>query len=306
MSTIIKYESKLLWMKPYRPSREIIQRITNEIATFKPRVPIQYIDSFFCFSVDKEQKYICVKIEIDKNILFGGKVPEDGEWESLLDETITSRLKDVLFTMNLAYPGVFHIKSSIIYRDGHPLLKSFSFSSDLSGCVHEKCDWLVFENLTIHQCWDWIVSKTNFLSYISRTPIDRALAALSYESVANDDVYIFYALLGIEALYNDGNNREDSILEQLRRKSQALLGEFPTIAQKSLKEMYRMRSKLVHGSSNIFKCWSSEIYEETEYDKLESERNYMVFATGILLATIQKFISANANTLIETITVRLE
>ena len=70
--------------------------------------------------------------------------------------------------------------------------------------------------------------------------------------------------------------------------------------------MYSIRSKLVHGSANIFKCWDSEFYDEDEYNKVYIERMSMVTATGLLLATIQKFIKANANTITETITVNLE
>lgn len=70
--------------------------------------------------------------------------------------------------------------------------------------------------------------------------------------------------------------------------------------------MYRRRSALVHGSANIFKCWSSEDYTEDEYDKVSKEREFMVPATGILFATIQKFIRKNANVLVEHIIVRLE
>jgi hypothetical protein len=49
-----------------------------------------------------------------------------------------------------------------------------------------------------------------------------------------------------------------------------------------------------------------ESYEEKEYNKVMDERKYVVIAAGLLLTTIQKFIKANANTLTETITVKLE
>jgi len=252
------------------------------------------------------KKYIHVKIEIDENELFNDIDSDEFGWENILDDTVVSRLKDVLFVMNLAYPGCIHVYKSVVFRDGRQLPIRFAYSSDISSWVYEDCKWLVFESLSIQQCWDWITSKTSFLSYISRTPIDRALFALSYESVAKEDMYIFYVMLGIEAIYNDGSNKEDSIMEQLRRKAQALLGQLPRKAIKSLNEMYGMRSKLVHGSANIYKCWPSEDYEEEEYEQLSVERKFMVTATGLLLATIQKFIKANANTLSETVTVELK
>ncbi len=306
MSSVITYESKLLWGKLYRPSQDVLLKIADEIEAFHPKVHIQETSGIIKFSVDKDKTCIWAKIEIDRSALFLDDIPEEIGWENILDETIVHRLKDILFVVNLAYPGCIHVFKSNVYRDGRQLPIKLTYSSDISGWVYEKCEWLTFENLSIQQCWDWIVSKTNFLSYISRTPIDRALFALSYESIAKEDMYIFYVMLGIEAIYNDGSNKEDSIMEQLRRKAQALLGQLPRKAIKSLNEMYGMRSKLVHGSANIYKCWPSEDYDECEFGKLCEERQFTVTATGILLATIQKFIKANANTLSETITIELK
>ena len=301
MNSLITYEINLQWVKWVEISSEIMQRIVDDINSFHPMVPIQTTFSEFAFSI-QDQSNINVKLSVDQNT-FGDETIDS--YGSLLDETIIRRLKDLLFTMNLAYPGIIFIHKSIICRNGIPV-NVFSYSNDISGMAYEKCKWIPFESLTIQQCWDWIVTKTNFLSYVSRTPIDRALHAMSYESSANDDMFIFYVLLGIEAIYNDGSNQEESISSQLKRKIQAVIGELKPSTIKEISTMYRRRSALVHGSANIFKCWSSEDYTEEEYEKVSKEREYMAPAMGILLATIQKFIKQNANKLVEEITVRLE
>ena len=301
MNTLITYEANLQWVKWVDISSEIMQRIVDDINSFQPTVPIQTTFSEFVFSI-QDQSNINVKLSVDQNSF--GDDPLDS-YGSLLDETIIRRLKDILFTMNLAYPGIIFIHKSILCRNGIPV-NVFSFSNSISSMAHEKCKWIPFESLTIQQCWDWIVEKTNFLSYVSRTSIDRALHAMSYESSANDDMLIFYILLGIEAIYNDSSNREESITAQLKRKIQAVIGELQSSTIKEINSMYSRRSALVHGSANIFKCWSSEDYTEEEYEKVSKEREYMAPAMGILLATIQKFIKQNANKLVEDITVRLE
>ena len=303
MSVLIKYEANLQWVKWVEISSGIMQRIVDDINSFHPTLPIQTTNSEFVFSVqyEKKESYINVKLSVDQKT-FGDEPIES--YGNLLDETIIRRLKDLLFTINLAYPGLIFIHRSILYRNGMPV-NVFSYSNGFSSMAYEKCKWIPFESLTIQQCWDWIVAKTSFLSYISRTPIDRALHALSYESSANDDLFIFYVLLGIEAIYNDGSNQEESISSQLKRKIQAVIGELPSSTIKDISAMYRRRSALVHGSANIFKCWSSEDYTE-EYEKVSKEREYMAPAMGILIATIQKFIKQNANKLVEDITVRLE
>lgn len=304
MNTWIRYETNLQWAKWIEISPERMKQIVDDINSFHPVVPIQTTYGEFNFSVqcEKDISYINVLLSVAQHTF--GEEPIES-YGNLLDEAIIRRLKDLLFTINLAYPGCVSIFKSILFRDGKPV-KVFLYSNDISGMAYEKCKWLSFENLTIQQCWDWIVNKTNFLSYVSRTPIDRALYALSYESSANDDLFIFYVLLGIEAIYNNGSNQEESISSQLKRKIQAVIGIFPSSTIKEINTMYKRRSALVHGSANIFKCWSSEDYEEEEYEKVSKEREYMVSATGILLGTIQKFIKVNANELIENVTVSLK
>lgn len=299
----ITYEVKLPWIRCYDIPEKSLQKIIEEIETFTPRVPVQNTSSVFVFSVN--EKSINVKTEIDTDIIFEGEAPE--KWKvSLLDETILHRIKDLLFVINLAHPGCLHVTRCHLYKNGKQLPIKLSFATDISGRVHDECKWLKLEELELNKCWNWILSKTNFLSHLSQTPIDRALHSLSYESEANEDMYIFYIMLGIEAIYNDGSNKEDSILAQIRRKSQALLGDITENTYKHIGKMYGWRSKLVHGSANIYKCWWSEYYEEDEEEKVFKERLSIVTATGLLLATIQKFIKANANTLTETITVKLE
>lgn len=304
MGERIYYESKIQWGHLIDVASEVRERLLNEINSFHPIAPVQTTSCEFFFSVlkEKDNTSITIKTSVDRTI-FGDEPFES--YGNILDETIVRRLKDFFFTINLAYPGHLHVFNSFLYRDGTPVC-SFSYSTDMSGMAFEQCEWLPFEELSIDQCWNWITSKTSFLSYISRAPIDRALFALSYESVANNDLDIFYVLLGIEALYNDGSNREESITAQLKRKLQAVVGEIPKEAITEMNKMYGVRSALVHGGANIFKCWPSEDYNEDEYEKVSKERNHIVIAFGILIVSIQKFIKANACRLVEKTTVSLE
>ena len=306
MTKVLSYETYLNWMKYVPIQQSVHDRIVGDINSFKPHVPIELTYCDFSFSVvPDENGGERIKVETLLDISEWFKEGDDEEGFHFYDDAIISRIKDVLFTINLTYPGYVFVHKSILYRDGLPV-GDLSYSNDVSGMVYEKCGWLVYDDLSILQCWDWITSKTNFLSYLSKTSIDRALYALSYESIANEDTYIFYVLMGIEAIYNNGSNREDSVLQQLIRKSQTILGNLPDKAIKALKEMYSKRSKLVHGGANIYKCWVSEFCDEEQYEKTELERDYTVTATGILIATIQKFIKANATELIENVTVELK
>lgn len=306
------YEAVLKWLcfihnedgSLNKDIKDELQDFIDELTAFVPLVPIQGETYPFVFSVDDEEDIIRINTTI--------YAPEDTSTKmhnNFYDWYIEGRIKDLCFIINLAYPSLLHINGGTINCNGESICDKFKYSSDFFSLADELCIWPTIEELTIEECWSWIQNKTNFLSDISKTPMDRALHALSF-SDANENTYIFYVLLGIEAIYNDGSNKEDSILEQLRRKTKVLLGEYPQDKEKYIKkqinEMYRMRSLLVHGGTNIQKCWNTFESSDEEFDKFMSQREPIILATAILLATIQKFIKANANTITETITVNLE
>lgn len=305
MEDYIQYEAYLIWGKLIKLSPEEMRIIIDDINSFRPSVFIGGQSCVIEFTVvyDNDSPHIQLNFSMDKAPLYEDGALEEGTL-MFVDGIVVDRLKDALFAINLAYPGHIHFFRSTLYRDGNPV-REFAFSTDISGASYQECKWIPFERLTIQHCWSWISTKTNFLGGISKTSIDRALHALSYESVANEDMYIFYIMLGLEAIYNDGSNIEESISSQMKRKVQSLLGDIPSSAVNDIKAMYRRRSSLVHGNANIYKCWGSDNCTEDEADKIDKERDYIITATGILIATIQKFIKANANVIKENVTVSL-
>lgn len=305
MKKLILYEALLIWGKLIKPSPEVMDVIIDDIISFHPTIHIGIISTEAHFSIvyEKESPHIKVNFSIRKEALDEGDGVDEGSL-MFIDGIVVDRLKDLLFAINLAYPGHIHFFRSILKRDGNPV-REFAFSTDMSGSAFQDCKWIPFEKLTIQQCWDWICTKTHFLDGVSKTSIDRALHALSYESVADEDMYCFYIMLGLESIYNNSSNIEESISAQMRRKVQAVLGELSPNTKKAINVMYKRRSNLVHGNANIYKCWGSDNCTESESEKMDQEREYIVIATGILIATIQKFIKANANVIKENVTVSL-
>lgn len=297
------YTGELEWWRNNEISPDLFRRMKIDINAFKPRAPFQETYCVFEFSISGRKKDIIkFKATVENPEIFGDEIEENCY---LLDKTLIRRIKDVLFTFNLAYPGLFHIHSGSISRN-----KEFAglvhYSNRYSCRVYEECKWLVFDYLSVDQCWNWILTKTNFLSFVSRKSIDRALFALSYENSSNEDSFVFYVLLGIESLYNNRNILGDSIRQQIIRKVEILLGKLPPRAKKALNDMYEKRSKLFHGSANIHKGWESEDYDEKELDELFDLQSFIVTATGVIIATIQKLIIADATQIVEHISVSLE
>lgn len=315
--SIINYSAYLKWWTCLHDddgsiNKEIkreLQPIIDDINTFQPEVPIRgdYFKFYFHFNEDEE--ILNVSTSVNPYLIYSQDVVEQGRFVEWLDSTIVGRLKDLCFVLNLAYPSEFHILKSCIYRDDKQIIKDFYFASD-ALLIDDKYEWPAIEWLPVARCWEWLVTKTRFLEDTSHSPIDVALHSLSYVSTANDDTFIFYALLGLEALYNEASNREDSILEQLRFKTKAVLGDYPRskekIIKKAISDMYRKRSMLFHGSSTIKKCWFSFDSPDEDFEYFIESRNPIYFATILLVATIQKMIQTDTVKIIEEKHIRLE
>ncbi len=88
-------------------------------------------------------------------------------------------------------------------------------------------------------------------------------------------------MLGIEALLVEGNQ---NITTQFKEKSTVIFGK-PKEYSRKLTKLYDYRSKLVHGSFDIYPAFYSDYnsYHEEYHD-------YLSFASSILIALIRELI----------------
>lgn len=195
MSKGLKYTGELEWWKRNEISPDLLARMEKDMISFKPRAPFQETYCVFEFSISGRNKNtIKLKATVKNPEIFGEEIEKH---YYLLDETIIRRIKDILFAFNLAYPGLFHIHRGLILRNKE-YAGSIHYPNPYSCRIYEECNWLELDFLPIEQCWNWILAKTRFLSFVSREAIDRALFALSYENSSNEDSFVFYVLLAKE------------------------------------------------------------------------------------------------------------
>ncbi|HYK77932.1 MAG TPA: hypothetical protein VEV16_13220, partial [Daejeonella sp.] len=112
----------------------------------------------------------------------------------------------------------------------------------------------------------------------------RALNAFSQMFGKNTDPnssFLFWSILGIEALLAEGNN---NILNQIKSKCILLFGE-PKEFKKKINHLYDYRSRFVHGDINIPPKFFF-IDEKFELEYWE----YLNFSISILIALIRKLI----------------
>lgn len=225
----------------------------------------------------------------------------------IIDET-EKYVMDLIFAMNLAYPGFFEIGEKRVYLNQK---EEISFRKDLilvnwldTYINFLKNKWPEIHMLKFERVWRWLNTRTNYMEGISKTAIDRALNALTYTMEDASYEKIFYVLMGLEAIYND--NDSNGIAEQIRAKTVALLKR-PDMYKRKISRFYDNRSKFIHGKLNFPNKYcpydASDEFQEFYFNKyIETVNSSM----SILIATIQEYIIQDKSKLKTRIEVDLE
>lgn len=206
---------------------------------------------------------------------------------------------------NLAKPGAFDTRRGIIKIqemagditttfNHFPILESsITYAVELSN----KYKWPPIKELSIKKSLDWLRQHWSAFESISENRIQRALNAFSYLfhddflSDANASGDLFHALIGIEAIYVNGNN---NIQEQVNQKSQILLGSRSDF-KKIFSELYDYRSRYVHGQLNFINRFLVDDKEDIAIDQHLNTYKHSAFAIAILVSSLQKHIELDKN-----------
>jgi hypothetical protein len=170
---------------------------------------------------------------------------------------------------------------------------------EIDAIVHSVClatlsslkyKWPPLIECNLDKTIDWFREYESALDVMSENRIGRAINAFSYiiheHGGSDDPAIIFWALLGIEAIYAEGTM---SIQAQVNLKSQTFLGERIDF-KKKFNEMYDFRSRYIHGDLNFpnknFLFETNEDFSK-HFEKFCENRD---FAICILLGSLQKLI----------------
>lgn len=209
-------------------------------------------------------------------------------------------IMDFTFATNLAYPGLFEFASAKIFIDNVEQ-KNSEIGLTLAPWVDTyifavEQGWPEMRILNIQQVWEWLNNKTNYIrNGMSKTPIDRALNALSYIIGKPGYEEMFYIMIGIEAIYND--NKDVTVSEQLRTKTKLLLN-IPKQYKKKITTIYDNSHEFIHGRINFpnsyYKYNATKEFDDFFFNKyMQTVNNFL----AVLISTIQEFIIQNANEL---------
>jgi hypothetical protein len=193
--------------------------------------------------------------------------------------------------LNLARPGVFDIGPSFS-TDGEFVEASDVIVSSLSMAATAalRNGWPSFAPIAAQQAWDW-VSAGDYIDCMGETRVGRAFNAYSrlFGSISrgagSED--LFWALMGLEALFCDGTAGS---MSQVVSRSQLLLGAHPPL-KKAFTRAYGVRSAFIHGGlpfpGQFFQSHGLEAFEDFSHATGEA----LTTAEAILVGALRELIT---------------
>jgi len=152
--------------------------------------------------------------------------------------------------------------------------------------------WPTFNELSVHQVARWLYGVPRFLSRESSTRLGRALAAASHILTSNwswSELDLAWALLGLEALYADGNS---GLQQQLADKTEVFLGRRAT-HKSGMSSMYNFRSRFLHGDIDLL--YAHNLHNQSDrYTRIQNPLYESEFtAIAVLFSTLQRMCMEN-------------
>ncbi|MBL0940836.1 MAG: hypothetical protein IBJ03_18235 [Gemmatimonadaceae bacterium] len=185
--------------------------------------------------------------------------------------------------LNLARPGVFDVGPSFS-TDGAFVESEASIISNipLTAKAAQESVWPKFTSIPIEKVWNWITEK-DYVDSMGETGIGRAFNAysrlFSRASSSAENENLFWALMGLEALFCDGTAGS---MSQVVSRSQLLLGAHAPL-KKAFARAYGVRSAFIHGGrpfpGQFFQSDGLETFEhfsQTTVDALATTAQMLV------------------------------
>lgn len=156
-----------------------------------------------------------------------------------------------------------------------------------------KTEWPPLVAVNLEQVYEWATRQKGFRTGLSDDPTSRALNALAHLMEASEPMDMFWAMLGIEAIYVRGQKR---ILRQIREKSEALFRKPDTLGN-ALDDMYNFRSRLVHGDLDFPGIMADDLFGTSTKSYYQGIDETVSMAALLLVATFQYMVRRDWDTL---------
>ena len=189
-----------------------------------------------------------------------------GILQLLFRELVLKQIFDLLVIANISRVGSLMLRDSWVIQDGRPLRHSKVPRVDtwsLRDAVEfaDSIGWPVIHTLTFLEVWRWFTKHGFCPGGFSRSRTGRSLNAFSnlLDSTKGGPGHLFWALVGIEALYTRGNA---GLIQWVKEKTQVLLGQ-QEAHKREIGRMYDFRSRFMHGDLDFSGRFPFDESEET-------------------------------------------
>jgi len=222
----------------------------------------------------------------DKEILYATN-------NGLVASFLTDNMYDLYTASNIALPGAIGGLYGFHYYQKGNAYQSRCYDESsiwLTAQWLDAVEWPLFRSLTIAEAWSWLMNLKGYYGGLSTNNVERAVCAFSHLST-DFPLDLFWAVMGLEALYD---TKAAGVMHQVRERAQILLGKFPNHVNGLFNEMYRYRSKLIHGDLDI-SPGRADLFCEDE--SMNAYKKSLYTAIGVLTASLQELVIRKWSTL---------
>lgn len=273
----VKYQRELLEKDPNNES------LIKEYEYYRFRDEndwrFQCVVSFRCmlpvFTLENQELF-CLDSDVDEQKPY--------EWYEFYAFDLNKILKAIVMAIVISNPDVnIHCAKFQTLVDGNLFRDELQMVYALQNEAYSEHQPLFSTSLSLQETFDWIKANSS-LCVETENPVV-AISTLSY--VLNRDIHesLIYSIIGLESLHVP----EDKGVTNLLAKRLACV--FPNVSMQSIKEMYRMRSKFVHGEMkmDVFSIIRKEFTEqEKEVDTVA------LLAIALLIESMRRLVKHNA------------
>ena len=209
------------------------------------------------------------------------------DFQHYYDKRLKELIEKLYLTEIIALPrsiswGLY----SIFYEEcGKVYEKRYLVENGLLSFIRSLDSLQDLESLDFQLTWNWVNQERKYERDKWHSEV-RPLTALSYTINRKPFEQFFYAILGLESVFTNGN-RKESIKGQLKS---ILPKVFPNITEDDVEVLYKLRSDFVHGNITFPNFYQSNDMLYTDYAYMD----YAKKADYLLLRTIQLLVKNNA------------
>lgn len=233
------------------------------------------------------------------------KIGDNLAYSNHLIGTLADLFTLFLLMMNIARPGGVYAGGWFITVNRKQKNEWYHRLNKVNGA---NVDWLLWgvnsnensniKDLDILQTWRWFIENIPLMYGKIQTPVSRALHVysklLEKSSSTSEELQLLWSMIGLEAVFTDESINEESLSSQIVSKSKLLFDDM--VNSKKIKNMYKIRSKFIHGKLNST-ILIEDVFEE---EKIMDRYNFPIadaakLATTLLLSALQHFISNGWN-----------